>query len=287
MKYTCYDVEYDKYKKGTVYSIWSAYNEAPTNTDINEKKAKGCFAISKDGGKKWDTKYSSGIPKNAIPCKMEIKFNGRLKKPTIYVATFNLGFYVSKDGGKTFKSMNKGLSKRGEKNYIYATDITVDGDDIYGLIGKSQSGDESIPCELYKYKKGKWQSVELPEDVQNVRDINIKKGTLYVSSVATPNWDYGENGDFKNIGGGLYTYKNRRFKQIFVDEISITSSVVDSKGTIYVSDIEGNIYSKTKNGKFTKIHNNFHYRSTNLNISKNGKRLYLSTIGGGVLKLEK
>ena len=66
-----------------------------------------------------------------------------------------------------------------------------------------KSGDESIPCELYKYKNGKWQSVELPEDVQNVRDINIKKGTLYVSSVATPNWDYGENGDFKNIGGGV------------------------------------------------------------------------------------
>lgn len=74
----------------------------PYGIAASKQNEEGCFAISRDGGDTWDANYSSGILDRAIPCKMSVVYPGKSKTPTIYVATFNYGFYVSKDGGKTF-----------------------------------------------------------------------------------------------------------------------------------------------------------------------------------------
>ena len=288
MQNTIYDAVYDKYKKNIIYSIWSAHHNAPLEPNINSTYEEGRFAISRDGGDTWDANYSSGIPDRAIPCKMSVVYPGKSKIPTIYVATFNYGFYVSKDGGKTFKEMNGGLPTRQyqDNNYILAADIEVADGHIYGLIAKSWYNEEIQPCELYEYIDGSWKQVKLPENAKTVRDICYKKDTLYITGIATSIWDYKNNVDFNNYGGGLYAYKNGEFTQIFKENLSTTSVQVDSKGTIFVSDIEGNIYRKPAKGEFKKIYNHFHYISKNLHLSEDDDRLYLTTFGGGVLKLE-
>jgi len=63
----------------------------------------------------------------------------------------------------------------------------------------------------------------------NPRDIYYHNGTLYISSTATPIWDYKNNSDFNNYGGGVYTYKNSVITQILDETISATGVQIDSK----------------------------------------------------------
>ncbi len=283
-----YDAEYDKYEKDLIYGVWNASNHFFIYPDISPEREKGCFAISKDGGDSWDANYSSGIPDNALPSKMSVVYPENSKTPTIYVASYNTGFYVSEDGGKNFKEMNEGLPSRQNngRNYILASDIEVADGHIYGFITSSRYGGELQPSELYEYVNGSWKLIKLPEYAQQIRDIYYKNGTLYVTGTATPRWGAKQGEMFTNYGGGIYAYKDGKFTQIFDEGLSTTSVQIDSKGTIYVSDIEGNIYRKPENGEFKKIYNNYHYISKNLVLTDDDDRLYLTTFGGGVLKLE-
>ncbi len=101
-----------------------------------------------------------------------------------------------------------------------------------------------------------------------------------------PVWDFKNGNDFNNYGAGVYTYENGKFTQIFDESISTTSVQIDSKGTIYISDIDGNIYRKEKNKDYQKIYADYHYRSKGIELSPNGDYLYLASFGGGLLKLE-
>lgn len=60
---------------------------------------------------------------------------------------------------------------------------------------------------------------------------------------------------------------------------------IDSKGVMYVSDINGNIYRKTDTSDYVKIYNSYHSISKGVQL-ENDNELYLPTLGGGLLKLE-
>ena len=105
---TCYDLYFDIYKKDVVYGLWSSRHDAPYNPTVYDKDTtSGAFAISYDGGKTWNFIYSTGIPSDSIPVKMSIKQTK--DEFIIAVATFNRGFYLSKDGGKNFVAINNNM----------------------------------------------------------------------------------------------------------------------------------------------------------------------------------
>lgn len=288
---TVYDVAFDEKRENYVYSLWSGRHNAPYAAGNETDNRDGGFAISKDGGKTWDVKYSSGLPTNSIPVKMSVVYPENSSEVTIYVATFNEGFFVSYDSGKTFTEMNEGINKITYKEeekykYIFASDIEVKEGHIFGITAKTSYNSETQPGELYEYVNGKWQKIDLPANVKTPRDIYYNNGILYISGVATAVWEYKNGTDFTNYGGGVYTYENGKFTQIFDESISTTSVQIDSKGTIYISDINGNIYRKEKNKDYQKIYDNYFYISKGLQISHNDDYLYLASFGGGLLKLE-
>ena len=72
---------------------------------------------------------------------------------------------------------------------------------------------------------------------------------------------------------------------VFDDSISATGVQIDSKGTMFISDINGNIYRRETGGEFVKIYDRFHSLSKGIQLAGDDT-LYLSTLGGGLLKLE-
>ncbi len=288
---TVYDVAFDERRENYVYSLWSGRHNAPYAAGNETDNRYGGFAISKDGGKTWDATYSSGLPENTIPVKMSVVYPENSDEVTIYVATFNEGFFVSHDSGKTFVEMNNGIKKVSYKEeekykYIFASDIEVKEGHIFGITAKTSYNSEMQPGELYEYIDGEWKKIELPENVKTPRDIYYKNGILYISGVPTPVWEYKNGTDFTNYGGGVYTYENGKFAQIFDESISTTSVQIDSRGTMYISDINGNIYRKETNKDYQKIYDSYFYISKGLQISNNDDYLYLASFGGGLLKLE-
>ncbi len=288
---TVYDAAYDERRENYVYSLWSGRHNVPYSAGNETDNRHGGFAISKDGGKTWDTTYSSGLPQNSTPVKMSVVYPEDSEEVTIYVATFNEGFFVSYDSGKTFTEMNEGLSRiayRDDEDYKYilASDIEVKDGHIFGITAKTTYNGGTQPGELFEYIDGKWQKIDLPKNVKTPRDIYYNNGILYISGVPTPIWEYKNGTDFTNYGGGVYAYENGEFTQIFDESISTTSVQVDSKGTIYISDIDGNIYRKEENKDYQKIYDNYFYISKGLQISYNDDYLYLASMGGGLLRLE-
>jgi len=288
---TVYDAVFDERRENYVYSLWSGRHNAPYDAQNETDGRYGGFAISTDAGKTWDATYSSGLPENAIPVKMSVVYPENSDEVIIYVATFNEGFFVSYNSGKTFTKMNNGIEKVSYKEeekyqYIFAADIEVKEGHIFGITAKTSYHSETQPGELYEYIDGKWKKIELPKNVKTPRDIYYHEGILYISGVATPVWDYKNGTDFNNFGGGVYAYKDGKFTQIFDESISTTSVQIDSKGTIYISDINGNIYRKEIDKDYQKIYDSYFYISKGLQISPDDDYLYLASFGGGLLKLE-
>ena len=125
----------------------------------------------------------------------------------------------------------------------------------------------------------------MPAEVQTPRDIYYHNGTLYISATVVRTWAPNDVIDYGSVGGGLYACENGQVKQIFDEKISVTGVQIDSKGVMYLSDINGNIYRKTGGGDYVKIFSDYHSISKGVQL-ENDDVLYLPTLGGGLLKLE-
>lgn len=295
---TIYDAEFDTRKENVVYSVWSGRHDMPyePGNETDGATKRGGFAISNDAGKTWNCEYSKGLPETAIPVKMSVVYPQNNKDNlieddlTIYVATMNHGFFVSYDTGKTFTQINEGIKrvsyKEGEQyQYILAEDIEAKDGRVFGCTAKSTYNGQVQPGEVFELKNNRWEKIELPSDVQIPRYIYYNNGTLYISATVVRTWEPKNGVDYGSVGGGLYAYKDGEVNQIFDKNISVTGVQIDSKGVMYVSDINGNIYRKTANSDYVKIYNIYHSISKGIQL-ENDDELYLSTLGGGLLKLE-
>ena len=288
---TIYDAEFDNRKENVVYSVWSGRHDMPYSPGNETDGRAGGFAISNDAGKTWDCKYSSGLPETSIPVKMSIVYpqnnDGEL---TVYVATMNHGFFVSYDTGKTFTEINDGIEKvsykQGEQyQYILAQDIEAKDGRVFGCTAKSTYNGGVQAGEVFELKNNRWEKIQLPEEVQIPRDIYYRNGTLYVSATVVRTWAPHGGVDYGSAGGGLYAYKDGQVNQIFDKNISVTGVQIDTKGVMYLSDINGNIYRKARGGDYVKIYELYHSISKGVQLG-NDNVLYLPSFGGGLLKLE-
>lgn len=290
---TVYDAEFDKRRENVVYSLWSGRHDMPYNpgNETDGATKRGGFAISTDAGKTWDCEYSAGLPETAIPVKMSIVYpqNGG-DVLTIYVATMNCGFFVSYDTGKTFTELNEGIEKvsykEGEQyQYILAEDIEAKDSRVFGCTAKSNYNGGVQAGEVFELKNNRWEKIGLPDDVQNPRDIYYNDGTLYISATVVRIWNSKNGVDYQSIGGGVYAYSGGQVNQIFDKNISVAGVQIDSKGVMYLSDINGNIYRKAADGDYVRIYDLYHSISKGVQLV-NDNELYLPTLGGGLLKLE-
>jgi len=290
---TCYALEFDKYKEGTVYSIWSTrgsvkHHVVSGNMTTNSY---GVFAVSNDHGETWDTTYSTGIPENAIPVKMNVVYNKNTEERTIYVATFNEGFYVSYNSGKNFEPINDGIEtiKYSIYEYIFGYDIEVTDDGrIFGMTGITYYNSEQQAGKVFELINGVWQQINLPEGAICPRDIYYKNGVLYISVTANYKAD-NTSGRIINYAGGIYSYSNGEVKQIFDEKISVSGVQIDNDGNMYISDMHGNVYIKNDQMNFEKVYSNFHWISCGIQLKEdnyNQKILDLPSWGGGLLRLK-
>ncbi|MCM1130809.1 MAG: hypothetical protein NC310_01775 [Roseburia sp.] len=290
---TVYDAAFDKRKENVVYSLWSGRHDMPyePGNETDGANKRGGFAISNDAGKTWNCEYSKGLPETAIPVKMSIVYPQKNEDElTIYVATMNHGFFVSYDGGKTFTEINDGIERVSYKEgtqyqYILAEDIEAKDGRVFGCTAKSNYNGQVQSGEVFELKNNRWEKIELPSDVQIPRDIYYNNGTLYISATVVRTWDSKDGVAYGSVGGGLYVYKDGEINQIFDKNISVTGVQMDSKGVMYVSDTNGNIYRKTETSGYVKIYDGYHSISKGVQL-ENDNELYLPTLGGGLLKLE-
>ncbi|MCM1194813.1 MAG: hypothetical protein NC332_02645, partial [Firmicutes bacterium] len=283
-----YDMQFDPRNEGVAYSLWSNRHDVPYSPG-NESGKAGAFLRSTDGGKTWDAEYSVGIPSDAIPVKMSIVFPADASADaTIYTATFNRGFFVSYDSGRTFTPLNDGITPveyNAADKFILGYDIEAKDGKVFALTARSAYGGSVQAGEVFELAENRWRKIELPNGVTNPRDIYYNNGVLYISATTNRIFEYSNGVEFYNYAGGVYTYKDDEINLIFDDGISATGTQVDSKGTLFISDINGNIYRKETGGEYAKIYDSFHSISKGIQLTDDDT-VYLATLGGGLLKLE-
>lgn len=283
--FNSYDMVFNPRNRGIAYSLWSNRHDVPYSP-ANESGKRGAFLFSSDGGRSWKADYSFGLPFDAIPVKMSAVFpSDKNADAVIYVATFNRGFFVSYNSGKTFSPINNGITPvayNAANSFILGCDIEAKEGRVFAMTAKSGYNGAIQSGEVFELKNNSWQKIDLPSGVNNPRDIYFHNGTLYVSCT-TNRRNFTKTG-FENYAGGVYAYKNGEISLIFDESISATGVQVDSKGTLFVSDINGNIYRKEQGGEYQIVYEKFHTISKGIQLC--GDELYLSTLGGGLLKLE-
>ena len=276
---SCYDIHFDTEKKGVVYALFSGRHNAPIlPADDDDHAYEGSFVISYDGGNTFDHNYSSGLPAYAIPYKMQVIYNG--DERTIYVACFNFGFYVSYDSGRTFSEMNQGIEKINGK-FIFAQDIEIAGDKIYGLTTKVLfSGTPSL---LLQYVNNRWTQIDLG-NVDNARDLAYSKedDALYIGAVGSVYWSTPP----KNRYGGLLKYKDGKLTNVFDESISIFGVNINDKEDIYLTAVRGAVYVK-KSGQtnFELYVDDLPLLSTFVSFAKNGT-LFVASGGYGTFQVD-
>ena len=286
---TCYDLYFDPIQVDVVYGLWSSIHDAPyTPMSAYKDYTKGRFAISLDGGSNWNFTYSSGIPEDSIPIKMSVKKNGT--SLIIAVATFNRGFYISKDSGKTFTDINEGMEYIHE--LIFGEDVIIVDDDIYCLTAPFHEGENWLPSRLYKYSI----SNEILEQL-NLGNYTLLRSITYHSDYGLllnsipknhyQQYDGGKTGIQVNYHGGVFKLEGNDTTTVFENTDGIFNSVVDDRDkTLYAVDTYGKIW-KYNSGKEKVLFINLDFMMLkNICFSNNKKFLYVTSFGGGTFKIE-
>ena len=284
---TCYDLLFDEDTQDLVYGLFSSRHDAPYNPTIYDcDTTKGAFGISYDGGNTWNFEYSTGIPSDAIPVKMSTqKVNGKYE---IAVATFNRGFYISYDSGKTFESINNGMDM--VSNLIYGEDVVLDGKTVYCLVAPYLEDGYWKPAKLYKHdlQTSITTKIDMGEQIVLARSLTFSKQKgLFINVI--PMYEYKwyielDNGLFANINGGIYHYDGENITLFFENEDGIFNSTFTSDGVMYATDTYGKVFVITEtegkllvDGLFTMLKNVCFCEDENI--------MYVTTFGGGVYRI--
>lgn len=288
---TCYDLYFDENTEGLVYGLWSSRHDVPFKLSDSDKSGwPGAFGVSYDGGNTWDMHdYSTGLPKTAIPCKMSVAPYG--DELMIAVATFNDGFYVSYDSGKTFVPINDGVESC--QGMIRGTDIEIAGDDIYMLTCYYQDENGSlVPAKLYRYNltDGVTEKIDMGDDILIARTITYdeRKG-LFINVI--PNYEYRwfhdrKYGFFVNYGGGVYKLNDDDTLSLYFSNYNgIFDSGFSLDGTLYAVEPYGKVYVETEEG-FGTFADGLFNQCKNISFSPDGENVFITTFGGGTYKMK-
>ena len=283
---TCYDLYFDKYNKDTVYGLWSSRHDAPYNPTVYDKDyTKGAFGVSYDGGTTWNFTYSTGIPSDAIPVKMSIRHSK--DEFTIAVATFNRGFYLSKNSGKNFVSINNGMET--VSGLIYGEDVVLSGNTIYCLTAPYLVDGYWLPSKLYEFNilSSTLDSIPLG-DIVLARSLNYDetKG-LYVNVIPTYKYEWFEeynNGLWVNENGGIYHLNNGTLEKVFENNDGIFYSTFGPDGKMYATDTYGKVFVIDETGGNILVEGLFNMLK-NISFSLDGKTMYVTCFGGGTYKI--
>lgn len=283
---TCYDLYFDEYNQDVVYAIWSSRHDAPYNPTIYDRDTtKGAFGISYDGGKTWDFTYSQGLPGDSIPVKMSIRHNET--EFIIAVATFNRGFYLSNDGGRTFSAINNNMAT--VDGLVFGEDVVLDDDKIYCLTAPYLEGGYWQAAKLYEYSINTkiTTSINLG-DIVLARSLTFSKEKgLYINVLPmyTYQWCIECNdGGFVNINGGIYHYENGVIVNIFENTDGIFYSTFGKDGKLYATDTYGKIFVIDEDGE-KLLYEGLFTMLKNISFSRDGKIMYVTTFGGGTYKI--
>ncbi len=281
---TCYDLFFDETQKDTVYALWSSRHDAPYSPALTDKtNVNGHFAVSYDGGRTWDMNYSTGLPEDSIPVKMSVAENE--SGYTFAVATFNNGFYISTDSGRTFTSISSDMDSY--NGFIWGEDVILSGNTIYCLTAYYNFGEVS-PSVLYEYDitTKTTKKIDLG-DIVIARSLTEDTDGILINTVSYYEYAwYNEyaTGFWKNSGGGIYrlnadntltnifditktytidsvnknewdiTLDGKTYapgEKVYIENAvlengdSIYNSVVTDDGTIYATGVYGTVYVKT------------------------------------------
>lgn len=295
---TCYDLEFDKERRGVVYALWSGKHNMPLSPSQHwyDSLGRGAFAISYDGGTSWTMKHIVEDD-NVIPYRMDIDYNG--KNRTIYIATEGKGFFVSRDTGETFTEMNAGIpysNAIASKPSIFGNEIICCSDGIYAITAAGASSTKPDPNDptkkvfdraLYKWnkKQNKFVEIPLPENIATVRDIvySERYDCLYIAAIGKMVNNYSA---IKKAGGGVYKYADGEFTQIFDEELSVWGVTLDSKDRLYATLFNGAVYRfSDKNTSYKLLIDGLFHILKTVSIGATDNIIYVATLGGGTEKL--
>lgn len=284
---TCYDLYFDTHTEGLIYGLWSNRHDVPYNPQLSDRDwTKGAFAVSHDGGLNWDFSYSTGIPADAIPIKMNVRDNGEAL--TIAVATGNRGFFISHDSGRTFTSISGGMET--VDGLIWGEDIVMTEDTIYCLTAPYNCVTGSWePAILYAYdlQTAQTERIDLG-DLVIVRSLTYhpEKG-LYLNVIPTNHyawftqWDCGS---WVNDNGGIYRYDGEDITCVFANNNGIFYSAFAPDGTLYATEPYGKVYAG-REGEFTLFAEGLFTQLKNISFSSDGDTMYVTTFGGGTYRM--
>lgn len=284
---TCYDVYFDRFKEGYVFGLWSSRHDAPYNPTLSDKDVtKGAFALSCDGGKTWDMTYSQGIPSDAIPVKMSVIEGQRAH--TFIVATFNRGFFISRDNGRNFEPINYNVESFG--GLIFGEDVVIHNNKAYLLTAPYLDGGNWRKARLYEYEIRSGDIIEIDMgDIVLARSLTVheEKG-VYINVIPTYHYEWFNelnDGFWVNDNGGIYHLNNGSVEIVFENKDGIFNSGFNIDGTMYAVDTYGKVFVE-KNGKFELLLDGLFNMLKNVSFSRDGKVLYVTTFGGGVYRIE-
>ncbi|MBE6946013.1 MAG: hypothetical protein E7459_08005 [Ruminococcaceae bacterium] len=283
----CYDVYFDPNTPGLVYGLWSNRHDAPYIPALSDKNAHGHFAVSRDGGLNWDFTYSTGLPENSIPVRMSVEENG--DELTIAVATYNNGFFISEDSGRTFTGISGQMDSH--EGLIWGQDVVLTEDSVYCLTAWHTFGG-STPSVLYRVDRttGETSRVDLGR-VVNARSLDYDETHgLYLSAIHNTTWgwrmDLGASFDVNTDGGVYRVEDNNTLSLVLPVELGASSCGFTPDGTMYVVADKGMVYVKSPgDADFRLYAEGLFTRLMNLTFSPDYRTLYITTQGGGAYRM--
>ena len=282
---TCYDLYFDTKQKDKVYGLWSSIHDAPYNPLYSFKDyTQGAFAVSYNGGRDWDFTYSTGIPKDAIPVKFSIQENAT--GLTVALATYNRGFYLSYDSGKTFSSISGGMAMH--EGLIFGEDVVLTENEVYCLTAPIMESDW-LPSELYRYDlaDGSTTSIDLGNVVLARSLTYTKEKGLYLNVMPTYSYKWFleyNNGCWVNENGGIYRYDGERVILVAENTDGIFHSAFDKHGTLYAVDPYGRLLVLKEDGLHVVVDGLFTMLK-NVSFSARKGIVYVTAFGGGTYKI--
>jgi photosystem II stability/assembly factor-like uncharacterized protein len=281
---TCYDVEFDPFREGKVWSVWGNAHDLPRAKMFGDNGFggfQGGVAMSEDAGRTWH-KANAGMPDNSVCTNILLQRDSPADVGILYVSVFERGIYRSVDGGLTWQISNTGLGKN-----LFAWQLKQDRNGrLFALFSRGLSKGQVVDGLVYfsDDKAASWKQLVLPDSVNGPHDLLIDPDNpdkLYLSC-----WPRTVSG--KDVKGGVLRSSDGgdTWMQVFDERVRVNSANIDPEhhDVIYINTFHNSAYRSEDSGDTWKRLEGYRFKwgqQVFPDINNPGN-LFLTTFGGSV-----
>ena len=287
---TVYDIAFDKRRPGRIWAACSNQHDIPTWRYIQGPTTGGGVCVSDDFGEYWEVQ-SDGLPEAPVTS-IVVDSDSDEKDRTLYAGVYGHGVYRSDNDGKSWQAKASGIEPTANRQVV-AIQRHADGGLFCSVAGRREGRGVATPLSggIYRSRDrgASWKRIS-SKDIFRPVDFFVDPKDSNVIYVAAMDGMGHSGGVYRTANGGKYWHHSvpdfDRSVSDYIECYAVSMTPGDDRELFLTTLTHGIFRSKDLGRTWEAWSENAPSFKSCLRMTWDEKRVWVSTLGGGVWKFE-